>query len=499
MTAAGRPHTTVAIILGAKDFNLSGLQSDEAFASSAAAIRRYLLSHNGLALPEDNLLDLFDDPRGSADIDAEIDSFLEKRNQLLSLDDATISDVIVFYTGHGAFSQPGDDYFLTLRATRQSNPTGSGYRVVALAHILKERARSARRFILLDCCFAAAAYKAFQANSILDVAVAQSDIAFVKRGTSLLCASAPDRPAKSRTRAGVTETGMTLFSECLSEVLTNGIASVFRDKLTLAEIGGAVERLMFERYQGEGGRPQIKSPDERDGDVSKFPLFPNAAFLHCEGDAGDIAIGNDLAILFPTRPVRNNPSGSALRRYIKTGLRYLKIHIYMSIATSIFATSILVLISKVSGTDLLSKTKHGTATLSNGMDMPGQSVFSFATSQVGLWNQDLWDIGVSRRKQVGVLAFFLPYDAVPYRDPAGKSSRSHAGIKEVGIVSLSSIDACPGTGYSYHWLTPRIGTAYCVRTSDGENYAKILVTAVDELAGFVSFDWTFPVARCSDC
>ena len=174
--------------------------------------------------------------------------------------------------------------FLVLKGTREANVGSSAYHITSLARTLRHRGvRRARRVIILDCCFAASAYSAFQ-SPILDVVTKQSIEALATHGTALLCASAPDRPAKSRTKAGATASGMTLFSESLVFALENGQASIRRDRLTLAEIASVVEDLMLERFTGEGPRPQVKFPDERDGDVSKVPFSPKPGFYargHC--------------------------------------------------------------------------------------------------------------------------------------------------------------------------------------------------------------------------
>ncbi|HKE95511.1 MAG TPA: FHIPEP family type III secretion protein, partial [Povalibacter sp.] len=284
MSGGFTAETTAAVILGSQDFSNSELESDPAFAISAAEFKRYLLDSAGLGLPPENLLDLFDDERGPNDIDKELDKFLVARTAALEQQNKTISDVILFYTGHGKVEEPNQVFVLTLKATRRVNILGSAYQITVLSNTLKARVRYARRIVILDCCFAGAAYTGFQ-SGVLDVVVERSRSAFPPRGTALLCASSHDRATKSRTKAGATASGMTLFSESLLFALRNGIARIPRDRMSLGEVGDLVEELVRERFSDEGQRPEVKSPDERSGDVARLPIFPNPAFLKARADA----------------------------------------------------------------------------------------------------------------------------------------------------------------------------------------------------------------------
>jgi hypothetical protein len=70
---------------------------------------------------------------------------------------AQLTDVIVYYTGHGGFTENDNKYFLAVRATRKDVTGGSGYRLSNLARTLNTYASDVRRFLILDCCFAARA------------------------------------------------------------------------------------------------------------------------------------------------------------------------------------------------------------------------------------------------------------------------------------------------------------------------------------------------------
>jgi hypothetical protein len=115
-----------------------------------------------------------------------------------------------------------------------------GLKVTELAEVLKERARSFRRFVILDCCFAAEALKEFQ-GAAEDAVYAKATSAFAedtprrprevpRRGTALYCAAGKDNVARSPK-----ELSHTMFSDALLSVLRDGdrLCSPY---LTLAEV-----------------------------------------------------------------------------------------------------------------------------------------------------------------------------------------------------------------------------------------------------------------------
>jgi hypothetical protein len=266
--------TTVVIVLGGSDFTNAELGKDEAFSRSANALKEYLLRADGFDLASENLLDRFDSPKSPSEIDSDINDFLVERKMTLAAHGEKIDNVLIYYTGHGQFAKPSNDYVLALPYTRRKREGSTAYRVVNLATTIRENARHARRFVLLDCCFAASAYHDFQSGT-LDVVDQQTQEAFARAGTSLLCAAAPKEPAVMRVGNTDTESGMTVFSESLINVLNHGIPEIDRQLVTLSEVGYAVEEAIKARFASDAPRPQIKSPDEREGDVSRIPLFPN--------------------------------------------------------------------------------------------------------------------------------------------------------------------------------------------------------------------------------
>ncbi len=198
--------------------------------------------------------------------------FLESRAAALKKDGLDPCDLILYYVGHGLFSGTDQTYCFAIRATDARNEALTSIRASDLASILKNSARFWRKVLILDCCFSAAAYKEFQSGPLTAVRVKLSD-ELPKKGTTLLCsASAHD--------ASLAPKGLprTMFSDTLLRTLHQGHPSL-GPKLSVSELGDLIRLNIKDLYPDDGVRPEVHSPDQRDGDISDLPLFPNPAHV----------------------------------------------------------------------------------------------------------------------------------------------------------------------------------------------------------------------------
>jgi hypothetical protein len=270
---------TAAVLLGASNFPLHSdtYAPNEAFLRSKRDFRAYLQDkETGLALPDDAICDLFDLPQLPSQQLVAIGRFLEKISK--GVDRGTPSNLIVYYVGHGYFAGLRQEYHVALSCLEMGYDATTGLKVNELAEVLKERARSFRRFVILDCCFAAEALKEFQ-GAAEDAVYAKASGAFAedtprrplpipRRGTALYCAAGKDNVARSPK-----ELPHTMFTEALLDVLHRGDPQC-APYLTLSE----VKDLAWERLQGYPNpvRPVLHSPDQTDGDIAAIVgLFPN--------------------------------------------------------------------------------------------------------------------------------------------------------------------------------------------------------------------------------
>lgn len=140
-----------------------------------------------------------------------------------------------------------------------------------LAAALKEVARGLRRYLILDCCFAAAAVGEFQSGSATQVVREKTLDAFPTKGTALLCAASSKDPARAPHGASYT-----MFTGALLDVLINGQPDLGA-RLSLEELGSSIIRRLKDTYTEEAVRPEVHAPDQRDGNIADLPLFPTFA------------------------------------------------------------------------------------------------------------------------------------------------------------------------------------------------------------------------------
>lgn len=272
---APTPQQTLALLLGASSFRrYPTLAQGKPFYNSAQDFKEYLVDSQGLSLPEDNVNSLFDDTRSPSDQLHDIGDFIERRTATLKTQGIPPTDLIVYYAGHGFFSGQDQAYSLAVRFTDQQNEGVTSLRVSDLASVIKACARFLRKFLILDCCFSAAAYKEFQTGPLAASRVKLLH-EFPERGTSMLC-SASSQDA-SLVPAGLSRT---MFSDALINALRHGHASL-GPRLSVSELGDLVKVNLVETYSDTWVRPEVHSPDQREGDIASVPLFPNVAYLKC--------------------------------------------------------------------------------------------------------------------------------------------------------------------------------------------------------------------------
>jgi TonB family protein len=271
---AVNPQTTVAVVLGAGEYPQSPALNRVSFATSAKKFLEYLTSSDGFNLPTENLLDRFDTDLSAGELLGQIADFLNETTG----DNAKprAEDVLFYYVGHGGFVGSNREYFLTVRNTREGLEGSTSVRIEDLASTLRSFARRARKYLILDCCFAASAFAEFQATSVSGYVSGQVLDALPpdpKRGTALLCSSGPREVS-----IAPSDQALTMFSGALIDVLSKGDPDG-GPALSLEEVGNRVQRLLREKYPENWIRPEVHSPEIHEGDIANVAVFPNRSFL----------------------------------------------------------------------------------------------------------------------------------------------------------------------------------------------------------------------------
>jgi hypothetical protein len=264
---------TLALLLGASWFSgAPKLAQGRAFYNSAKDFHEYLTGSDGLGLPHENVKSLFDDSGSPTDQLQDIGNFLENRSTALKNEGHQASDLIVYYVGHGLFSGADHAYCFAVRATDERSELLTSIRASDLAYTIRASARFLRKFLILDCCFSAAAYKEFQSGPLTAGRAKLLD-ELPQRGTTLLCSASAVDP--SLAPEGLSRT---MFSNGLLRALRQGHPSL-GPRMSLSELGDLVKANIHQSYSENWVRPEVHSPDQREGDVASVPLFPNAAYL----------------------------------------------------------------------------------------------------------------------------------------------------------------------------------------------------------------------------
>lgn len=146
-------------------------------------------------------------------------------------------------------------------------------------------------------------------------------------------------------------------------------------------------------------------------------------------------------------------------------------------------------ISQKSITTVETDLRAGSALIADGFRDYARSGFCFKTATIEAWNSPVADILVANPDpKVPNALFFLPYNQYPYEDSASVKG-ARAGIIKMLATNLTEVTEAPESGYSVHWLRPELNAVYCVRTSDGQHYAKIQVTAIE--SDRIAFEWVY--------
>jgi len=275
------PQTTLFVLLGASEWPRHRfLKKDAAFLNAAKDVKTYFLKQ--FHLPDVNMLDLFDSEEAADDQDIKIIDFLTRRQDEMKKAGREAKDVLVYFIGHGDFAGSDQQFILAIRRIREENPYSSGLQPKALARTLKEKARNLRQIMIVDCCFAAAAYTGFQggpdqqANAQFsnEFKNAQQGEGVPRRGTTLLCSS--DQRIRSLI---LSDHSSTMFTKALLSTLTGegGVPIQVKpqqQKLSLRELS-EISRRFLEEMSPEAPRPALHSPDQSNGRIEDIPFFPN--------------------------------------------------------------------------------------------------------------------------------------------------------------------------------------------------------------------------------
>ena len=89
------------------------------------------------------------------------------------------------------------------------------------------------------------------------------------KGTALLCATNRDDPARAPSKAEYT-----MFSGAVIDALQNPTAPTAGYRLSLRQLRDLAYHVIRDRYPDDAVRPEVHSPDQKEGDIAGIRLFP---------------------------------------------------------------------------------------------------------------------------------------------------------------------------------------------------------------------------------
>lgn len=237
---------TAVIVVGASKFKKSPTLDRAGFRFSAEDFASYVLDKSFLSLPEINLLNLFDSQLAPGDQLEALCDFLSSQQAA-----ARTTDVILYYVGHGGLVGVNQEYFLAIGTTKEGMEGSTAIRIGDLSSSLRDHARHSRKYLILDCCFAASVFAQFQGSSLSDAVSAKVLEPLPESGTALLCSSGSRQVSLSPA-----DQPHTMFSGALMEVLRYGELSA-QAAFSLDDVGRRVKDVLRKRHPDNWIRPEV--------------------------------------------------------------------------------------------------------------------------------------------------------------------------------------------------------------------------------------------------
>jgi hypothetical protein len=269
------PASTAAVVLGAHDWTEAGLTTAPSFLRSANELIAYLSDRDGLGLDRELVFSLFDDQGEASNQLRRVRDFLDWHIRTRRDAGCPLTDLLVYYIGHGHTDDQGDLYML-VRQSSHGMETQTAIKATDLRDTLRISAPQQRRYLILDCCFSEAAARALIGMGNLNQqvgAAARKDFEDnnPKRGTILLCSS-----PVGHVSIGPPKADRTLFTGAVLEVLREGIEGD-HSYLSFADLRDAAFDRMVENFGAKAPRPVLHQVNAAAGDLTRAPAFPNRA------------------------------------------------------------------------------------------------------------------------------------------------------------------------------------------------------------------------------
>ncbi len=275
--------TTLALIFGASRWpDCPKFQEAPSFARSADELTKLLRDPSDLPFRNIKFLfDSFDDVSEQLRLARE---FVERRRHEGEEEGRIISDLLLFYIGHGDFDGEAKNFYLSIRRTREETPLLTSITAHELGKWVRRTAHGLRSYLIVDCCFAAALQHGFMTTPLavaelklkavlpdLPLSADDNEREIPASGVALLAAAGLNDPALAPPNWPYTA-----FTGALLEALHHGGETLPR-YLSLSDLHSLIQRILPRRFS-DAAMPELRPLLMPRGRIELVPLFRNAAF-----------------------------------------------------------------------------------------------------------------------------------------------------------------------------------------------------------------------------
>jgi hypothetical protein len=243
-----------------------------AFPKAHAAFKDAMTGGAAQIVAPHDCLDLFDDNGAWANQQQQIANWLAVKRGEADRPEA----LLLYYIGHGGIAKGGDQVYLTINASTALDPYFSSIPRESLATLLRSAANDYRKYLIIDCCFAAAVVKLMQSPIADKMTLELRRVGKAVRkpnsgGLAALCASSSLAAASADGRDGLTQ-----FTDALLSALRAGDPDS-SDDLSFETVRALLEHQLEERYGVDAVAPSSYFADDFHQPIHRLPLFPNRA------------------------------------------------------------------------------------------------------------------------------------------------------------------------------------------------------------------------------
>jgi hypothetical protein len=243
-----------------------------AFPKAHAAFKEAMTGGAAPIVAPGDCLDLFDDNGAWTNQQRRIADWLAAKRGEAKRPEA----LLLYYVGHGGIEKGGDQVYLTINTSTKLDPYFSSIPRESLATLLRSAANDYRKYLIIDCCFAAAVVKLMQSPIADKMTLELRRVGKSVRkpdsgGFAALCASSSLAAASADGRDGLTQ-----FTDALLSALHAGDPDN-PDDLSFEAVRALVEHQLDERYGVDAVAPSSYFADDFHQAIHQLPLFPNRA------------------------------------------------------------------------------------------------------------------------------------------------------------------------------------------------------------------------------